>query len=171
MDTERKWVKDNERFKQVTIGTGHWRNFSGEKTDANKTGRRVFNIFLPEDLANELKEIGWNVKSHDPYKPDGDTTYTLEIEVSYDTKDGKFPVPIVKMVSYDGVETLLNEETIGMLDRADIEEAEVEFRPNNWSVNGRTGCKAYLHELKVYLRQPRRARSASLRNREEEDDF
>lgn len=170
MTEERLWVRDNEKLEHVTIGAGNWRNFSGEKTEINKTGRRVFNIFLPEPLAKELKEIGWNVKTHDPYRDDGDTTYTLEIEASYDTKDGRFPKPLVKLVAYDGAETLLDEETIGMLDRADIDEATVEFRPNNWEVNGRWGCKAYLQELKAYLKMPRRARDARM-NRREEDDF
>ena len=170
MTEERAWVRDNEKLEHVTIGFGNWRNFSGEKTDRNKTGKRVFNIFLPRDLAEELKAIGWYVKSHEPYREDGDTSYTLEIEVSYDTKGGQFPKPIVKMISYDGVETLLNEDTIGMLDSADIEDATVEFRPHNWTVNDKWGCKAYLHELKVYLKEPRRARDARL-NRREEDDF
>ena len=168
--SERVWVKDNERLEHVTIGVGHWRNFSGEKTENNKSGRRLFNIFLPESLAMELKDIGWNVKQHDPYREGDDPSYTLEIEASYDTKGGRFPVPLVKMVAYDGVETLLTEETIGMLDRADIQESTVEFRPNNWEVNDRWGCKAYLQELVVYLRMPRRARNASL-NRYEEEDF
>ena len=166
---ERTWVRDNERLEHVTIGVGNWRNFSGEKTEINKTGRRVFNIFLPEALAMELREIGWNVKEHAPYREDGDTSYTLEIEASYDTKDGRFPKPLVKMIAHDGVESLLNEETIGMLDRADIADATVEFRPNNWEVNGRWGCKAYLQELDVYLKAPRRARDASFGRREEED--
>lgn len=170
MVDERKWVRDNERLEHVTIGVGNWRNFSGEKTEINKLGARKFNIFLPRDLALELMDIGWNVKEHAPYREGDDPSYTLEIEASYDTKDGKFPKPLVKMIAYDGAETLLNEETIGMLDRADIADATVEFRPNNWEVNGRWGCKAYLQELDVYLRMPRRARDASL-GRHDEDDF
>lgn len=167
--SERIWVRDNERLEHVTIGPGNWRNFSGERTEINKTGKRLFNIFLPEDLALELKEIGWNVKEHPPRYEDGDTSYTLEIEASYDTKEGRFPKPLVKVIAYDGTETLLDEETIGMLDRADIEEATVEFRPNNWEVNGRWGCKAYLQELNAYLKMPRRARNASLGRHDEED--
>ena len=170
MVDERKWVRDNERLEHVTIGVGNWRNFSGEKTEINKLGARKFNIFLPRDLALELMDIGWNVKEHAPYREGDDPSYTLEIEASYDTKDGKFPKPLVKMIAYDGVETLLNEETIGMLDRADIADATVEFRPNNWEVNGRWGCKAYLQELDVYLKMPRMARDASL-GRRGEDDF
>lgn len=170
MVEERKWVRDNERLDHVTIGVGNWRNFSGEKTEINKLGLRKFNIFLPHDLAMDLLDIGWNVKEHAPYREGDDATYTLEIEASYDTKEGRFPKPLVKLIAYDGTETLLSEETIGMLDRADIEEATVEFRPNNWEVNGRWGCKAYLQELDVYLKKPRMARNARLNSREDEEE-
>ena len=169
MAEERLYVKDNERLDHVTIGVGKWRNFSGVKTETNRFGTRKFNIFLPRGLATELLEIGWYVKEHAPYREDDDPFYTLEIEASYDTHEGKFPIPLVKMVSYDGVEVLLNEETIGQLDKADISEATVEIRPNNWrNANGKSGCKAYLQELIVYLKKPRMARDATLR-REEED--
>ena len=169
--SERIWVKDNERLEHVTIGNRRWRNFRGERSENNKMGRRLFNIFLPEPLAKELKEIGWHVKTHQPYREGDDPSYTLEIEASYDTKGGRFAPPVVTMVAYDGVETALTEETIGMLDTADIQEALVEFRPNNWEVNHKWGCKAYLVELTAYLKMPRRARNASLRDQEDEEDF
>lgn len=171
MSEERKWVKDNEKLEHVTIGSGNWRNFSGERTEINRLGLRKFNIFLPEGLAEELMDIGWNVKRHEPYREGDDPSYTLEIEASYDTKGGKFPVPVVTLIAYDGTRTELTEETIGMLDRADIDEATVTIRPNNWEVNERWGCKAYLEEMDVYLRMPRRARDARLNRNEEEEEF
>lgn len=168
---DRIWVRDNERLEHVTIGVGNWRNFRGERTENNKNGRRVFNVFLPEELARDLKEIGWNVKEHEPYQENGDSSYTLEIEASYDTKNGQFPPPLVRMTAYDGTEVLLSEETIGQLDQADIADATVEFRPYNWDVNGKWGCKAYLQELNVLLKMPRRARNASLRRQDEDDEY
>jgi hypothetical protein len=45
----------------------------------------------------------------------------------------------------------------------------VEIRPYNWDVNGRQGTKAYVRELLVYARPPRRALNGGFRNEEEED--
>lgn len=170
MSEVRKWVRDSETLEHVTLGTGRWRNFRGERTEANRLGLRKFNIYLPPILAEELRDIGWFVKEHAPYTENGDTTYTLEIEVSYDTKEGRFPLPRVTMISYDGKEIELNEETIGQLDTADIAEAKLTIRPNNWEVNGRWGCKAYLEEMDVYLKMPRRARNARMNGNEDEEE-
>lgn len=169
MSEEVKFVKDNERLEQVTIGVGNWRNFRGERTESNKSGARKFNIFLPPDVADYLADVGWYVKSKEPYREGDDVTYFLEIEASYDTKGGQFAPPEIKMIAYDGKETYLSEENVGILDKSDIEYADLEIRPYNWDVNGKKGCKAYLVSLDAHLRKPRRALNAALRRDEEEE--
>ena len=169
MSEEVKFVKDNERLEHVTIGVGNWRNFRGERTENNKSGARKFNIFLPPDVADYLADVGWYVRTRDPYREGDDPTYFLEIEASYDTKGGQFAPPEITMVTYDGRETHLTEENVGLLDKSDIEDAELEIRPYNWNVNGKRGCKAFLVELTVHLRKPRRALNANLRRDEEEE--
>ena len=168
MSEEVKFVKDNEILEHVYVAPGGYRNFRGERTENNKAGNRVFSVFLPREVGEYLIDIGWNVKVKPPYREGDDDQFQLDIFVSYDTKGGKFPVPIVKTVSYDGVEAELTQETVGMLDTADIIEAKVEIRPYNWHVNDKRGCKAMLHEITAYLRKPRRALNASLRIEEEE---
>ena len=69
------------------------------------------------------------------------------------------------------MESYLSEENVGILDSVDIDHATVEIRPYNWDVNGKTGVKAYVRELLVYARPPRRALNGSLRNDDEEEDF
>ena len=162
-------VYENETLVHAEIGRGTFRNFRGEKTEINKLGRRVFTVFLPEPVAQYMEETGWYVRHKPPYREGDDPQNLFDVEVSYDTKDGKFPVPIVTLVSWDGTETALTEETIGLLDTTDIVDAEVTVRPHNWNVNGRSGCKAYLQELKVYAKAPRRTLDARM-NRNEDDD-
>lgn len=151
-------VANNEVLQHVFIGTGTFRNFSGIVGTYNKTGERKFSVFLPEDIARDLMDIGWYVKEKAPYREGGDPQFQLDIAVGYD----RWP-PVVKLTSYDGTVSYLTEENVGILDSIDIEDATVEIRPYNWEVNGKSGCKAYLKELVVVARPPRSTRDASLR--------
>ena len=162
-------VYEYETLEHAQIGRGRYRNFRGEKGEYNKAGNRTFSVFLPDDVADYLIGIGWYVKKKPPYREDGDPINQFDVEVSFDTKGGKFPPPSIKLVSSDGTETYLNEENVSVLDTVDIEDAKVTVRPYNWDVNGKTGCKAYLAELEIISKPPRRALNASMR-REEEDD-
>ena len=81
---------------------------------------------------------------------------------------GQYP-PTVILISHDGARTYLNEENIGILDSTDIERADLEIRPYNWEVNGKTGTKAYVKELVSTAKPPRRALNARMNRRDEED--
>lgn len=164
-------VYENERLEHATIGRGTFRNFSGAKTEVNRTGRRTFTVFLPQSVADYMEGAGWYIRHKPPYREGDDPQNLFDIEVSYDTKEGKFPKPMVKLVSWDGIKTILDEETIGMLDTVDIADATIEVRPYNWNVNEKSGCKAYLQELEVTAKPPRRALNASMVNTGDEDEF
>ena len=164
------FVKENERLEHISIGRGTYRNFGGVKTTYNKSGERKFSVFLPEEVALYLEDIGWYIKHKPPYREGDDPQYQLDVGVSYDTKDGKFPPPIIRLKTWDGEETELYEDTACVLDSTDIEDAEMEIRPYNWNVDGKAGCKAYLVELTVTARKPRRALNARLRRDEEEEE-
>ena len=141
-----------------------FRNFSGTKTEFNKPGNRQFSIFLPQDTADILEEAGWYIKHKPPRNEGDDPRNQMDITVMF----GKYP-PMIKLISHDGAESYLNEENVGILDSVDIDKANLEIRPYNWDVNGKTGVKAYVKELHVYARPPRRALNGSLND--EEDDF
>jgi hypothetical protein len=156
-------VQDNVRLEDVTIGYGGYRNFSGIKTEYNKAGDRKFSIFLPQDVADELEAMGWYIKHKPPYREGDDPQNQMDISVAFDP----YP-PTVILESYDGVRTYLNEDNVCVLDNTDIERADLEIRPYNWEVNGKTGTKAYVKELVVKAKPPRRALNASMHRSEEE---
>ena len=154
-------VNENVTIENAQI---RFRNLSGTKTEFNKAGNRQFSIFLPQETSDILEEAGWYVKHKPPRNEGDDPRNQLDVTVMF----GKYP-PIIKLISHDGAESYLNEENVGILDSVDIDHATVEIRPYNWDVNGKTGVKAYVRELLVYARPPRRALNGSLGG--EEDDF
>ena len=126
-----------------------FRNFRGEEQKFNPAGKRNFCVVIPEDLEPKLIDDGWNIKHLAPRDEDDGPTAYLQVAVSYDN----FP-PEVYMIS-NGRKTLLNSETIELLDRAEIENADVVITPYIWDVNGSGGVKAYLKELYVTVRTSR----------------
>lgn len=157
-------VQNNEIIEHAEIGRGSFRNFSGQVTEFNKTGTRMFSLFLPPDLADYLIDIGWYVKVKPPTERREETLYQLDVAVGFD----RWP-PAITVISADGVRSFLSEENVGILDSADIEDATVEIRPYNWEVNGKTGCKAYLKALEVKLRPPRRALNGRMHRNEDDE--
>ncbi len=157
-------VRENVRLEDVRIGYGSFRNFSGQKTEYNKTGDRKFSVFLPEEAAMELEDLGWFVKHKPPYREGDDPQHQLDVAVAFEP----YP-PTITLISHDGVRTYLNEDSVGILDNTDIERADMEIRPYNWEVNGKTGVKAYLKELVVTAKPPRRAIRATMKSRDEDD--
>ena len=156
-------VQENERLEHAQIGRGPYRNFRGERTEYNKGGNRIFTVFLPRDVSDYLEDVGWHVKHKPPYREGEDEQNLLDITVAFDP----YP-PTVTLISHDGTRTFLNEGNVEILDNVDIADATIEIRPYNWEVNGKSGCKAYLKELVVEAKPPRRSLNARM-GREEED--
>lgn len=156
-------ITGNVTFKDVFIAHGGYRNFSGTVKDTNKSGARKFTIFLPPEVGEMLQEEGWNAKYKESTRPEYDGQWQMDVFVSY-----KCYPPVIKLKSYDGQETLLTEESVGILDSTDIETADLEIRPYNWDVNGKTGTKAMVQELTVTARKPRRVLDASMHQKNDD---
>ena len=65
------------------------------------------------------------------------------------------------MHAADGTSTLLNKESISLLQMADFVKVDLTIRPRNWSRDGSSGVKAYVKEMDVWVKPPARSMSGS----------
>ena len=123
-----------------------FRNFAGKATKYNPEGKRNFCLVVDNDLADKLKDIGWNIKYLNPRDPDEMPQAYLQVSVAFEN----FP-PNVFMIA-GGKKTKLNEETINVLDYAEIENIDLIIRPYQWELpSGKSGVKAYLKNMYVTI--------------------
>lgn len=119
------------------------RNFSGKEALNNPKGKRTFCLRLDVDedgsFAQQLKEDGWNVKVRD----DEFETPFLPIEARYEN----YPPKIYLVTSTK--KKLLTSETIDQLDWTEIKNIDITVTPSVWSMNGKSGVKAYVKSMYV----------------------
>lgn len=121
-----------------------YRNFSGIGSKFNREGDRNFAVVIPdEDLAMRLKDEGWNVKIKDP-RDEGDSPFMyLPVKIKFNDRGPIFHLRTGKN------QIKLDEESISCLDRIDILCVDLDIRPFDWDVNGKTGRTAYLQAIRV----------------------
>lgn len=121
-----------------------YRNFAGVGSKYNREGDRNFAVIVPnQEICDILVEAGWNVKIKPPRDEDDSPFMFLPVKVKFNNRG---PAAYVK--SGNSV-TRLNEETIDMLDEIDIASVDMDLRPFDWEVNGKTGRSAYLQAINV----------------------
>lgn len=122
-----------------------YRNFSGVAGKYNREGDRNFAIVIPdENLANQLSEKGWNVKIKPPREEGDDPFIYLPVKVKFNDRG-----PGIYINTASGDLRRLNEENVGSLDNIDIAFVDLDIRPYDWEVNGKTGRTAYLQGMQV----------------------
>lgn len=121
-----------------------YRNFAGRGDKYNREGDRNFAVVIPdEEMANELTNLGWNVKIKPP-REDGDTPFMfLPVKVKFNDRG-----PNVYLKT-GNVQNRLDEESVGLLDNIDIIGVDLDIRPFDWDVNGKQGRTAYLQSIRV----------------------
>ena len=124
-----------------------FKNFEGRGDKFNREGDRNFSLLIEdENTANALIKEGWNVKIK-PGREEGDDPFMrLPVKVKF-TDYG----PNVYLVTGNR-RNELDEESIGCLDNIEIESVDMDVRPYDWEVNGRTGRTAYLQSMEVVQR-------------------
>lgn len=136
-----------------------FRNFEGRGDKYNREGDRNFSLLIEDpDTANALAENGWNVKIKPGRDEDEGPFMRLPVKVKF-TDYG----PNVYLVTGDR-RNELDEESIGCLDNIDIESVDLDIRPYDWDVNGRTGRTAYLQSMQVVQRIDRFAARYAAKN-------
>ena len=121
------------------------RNFSGAGSKFNREGDRNFSLVIEDqDLANKLIEEGWNIKIKEP-KDEGDIPFMyLPVKVKFSDRG-----PSVYLKSGPENCVRLTEDTIDCLDDIDILGVDLDIRPYDWEVNGKSGRTAYLQSIYV----------------------
>lgn len=127
-----------------------FRNFTGEGTKFNREGDKNFSVLIDDqEIADALVEQGWNLKIK-PARDEGDIPFMhLPVKVKFNDRG-----PNVYLRS--GANQIeLDEDSISCLDNIDIDDVELDIRPYDWEVNGKTGRTAYLHGMRVTQRLDR----------------
>ena len=139
-----------------------FRNFTGEPTKFDKAGgKRTFSVILDPEMADKLREDGWNVKSWEPEGSD-EPIYHLPVEISY-----KIYPPKIWMIS-GNKKTMLQEDTISALQYAEFTKVQLIIRPYCWEVNGKSGVKAYVKAMYATIEEDEFEKE--YRNLEDDDE-
>lgn len=128
-----------------------FKNFAGAPDKFNRAGGiRKFAVKIEsESLADDLIDRGWNVKVRPP-REEGDAPFMyLEVRVKFNDRG-----PAAYLIT-GNARNRLNEDTIGCLDDIDILGVNLDIRPYDWEVNGKTGRTAYLQAIEVFQKVDR----------------
>lgn len=151
---------------QITDARIVYRNFSGASSKFNREGDRNFSLVVDdEEIHNALVENGWNVKVKPPRDEDEMPFITMPVKVKFNDRG-----PVAYLES-DGNMVKLDEESIGMLDDIDIESIDMDIRPYDWEMNGKTGRSAYLQGIWVKQKVDRFAARYARMTDEDKLDF
>lgn len=124
-----------------------FRNFSGKEGQYNREGDRNFSVILDHDVAEVMLKDGWNVKYlASREEGEADTPY-IQVAVNFNNR----PPRVVMITST--ARTNLDEKTVDVLDWAEIQTCDLIARAYDWTVNGKSGTKAYLQSLFVTVKE------------------
>lgn len=121
-----------------------FRNFAGRGDKYNREGDRNFAVrIFDQDIADALIAEGWNVKIKPARTEDEGPYMYLPVKIKFNDRG-----PAIYLKTGDRMNTL-DEESIDILDNIDIEGVDLDLRPYDWDVNGKTGRTAYLQSIHV----------------------
>lgn len=127
-----------------------FRNFRGEGGRFNKEGDRNFAVVIPnqemaESLLNDTNQYGagWNVKIKAPREEGDDPFIYLPVKVKFNNRG-----PVIYLESGSN-RIRLTEDTVSMLDEIDILNVDMDIRPYDDEINGKSFRSAYLQSMLV----------------------
>lgn len=151
------YISEHIRVENARITS---RNFSGkEELPYNPAGKRNFSVVFDKEMGYNLWLDGWKIKGRDfeayatakhngaPVDEDAEAPGYLNVAVAFGNKP-----PKIVMIS-NGRPQELNEQTVSILDDANIESVDLDISPYNWTLpTGASGVKAYLNTMYVVLK-------------------
>lgn len=134
-----------------------FRNFSGRPDKYNRDGQRNFCVIIEDaSMASKLIDDGWNIRVLPPREDGEQPRYYIQVAVSFKA----IPPKIVMITERNGKikRTNLDEESVSVLDFAEIRNVDLTIRPYNWVIqegtkNEKNGVKAYLKNLYVTIEE------------------
>ena len=124
-----------------------YRNFSGVGSKFNREGDRNFAVVIDDpELADTLINEGWNVKIKPPRDENEDPFVYLPVKIKFNENGPAVYLRTGKVMKR------LDEELVSCIDDIDILSVDLDIRPYDWEVNGKTGRTAYLQSINVTQR-------------------
>ena len=120
-----------------------FRNFSGKGNRYNREGSRNFCVVIPEENYDDFSEPGWNIKELKPRDEGDEPLKYTQIMVNYLNSPPKIVLVSGKK------KTILDEESVGILDWEDITHVDLIINPYLWEINDTSGIKGYVKTMYV----------------------
>lgn len=125
-----------------------FRNFAGNEKKFNPAGNRNFCVFIDDaEFAQAMAEDGWNVRILAPRDPEESGRHYMQVTVRYDRRPPNIYLHTQRK------NTLLDQESVGTLDYAEIVDVDLVIHPSIWDDNGRDRIKAYVNTMHVTIEE------------------
>lgn len=141
-------ANNNLILENVEILPGGFKNFSGKPGQFNAEGDRNFCVVIPEALVPAMENDGWNIKTLEPREESDHAKHFIRVKVRFNSNR---PPKVVMITS--GGQTLLDEESIDILDWSDIQSADMAINPYHSEYQGMPHVTGYLKSLYVTIEE------------------
>lgn len=126
----------------------YYRNFSGENSRFSEDRKsRNFGVFLDEPIAKQMADDGWPIKLTKPGEDEEVGRPYINVKIGY-----KIRPPKIIMIT-ETARTPLDEDTVGVLDWADIQSVDIICNASHWDYGGKTGIAAYLKTMFITVEE------------------
>jgi len=147
MVDDRKWIDDVE-LEDIKIKWA-FSHFDGREDTFNALGDHNFQVILPDDIAERLREEGWNVRTMDGYEEGDPPEHLLKVKISY-----KYEPPKIYLIKGDR-KLRADERDLADIRRDTCEQIDVIITPSRWVAGGNSGITAFTKELYAKVMESR----------------